>query len=341
MTSSEAKTVRVSDPVDVISARRAARELASVVGFDDVGCAEVALAVSELASNVAKHAGAGTLMLTASEREGEPGTRIVVEDDGPGIEDPEGAVADGFSTAGSLGAGLGAVHRLMDEFDIVSSTGSRRGTRVTCSKWVRRNGRRAVGCPLDLAAASRHHPGMQVNGDAFVIQTWGQSALVAVIDGLGHGAHAHRASRKAQQFVETHRRLPMQELFLGVGRACRGTRGVVMAVAHLDWAAERLTFASVGNIEARVFGPPDPVRLAVRRGVIGHNAPAPVVFEGFWAPRRDTLILFSDGISSRWGQGDFPDAGRQTAQAIAGEVLRRMARDDDDATVLVVKGLHG
>ena len=44
----------------------------------------------------------------------------------------------------------------------------------------------------------------QVNGDAFVVYQWAESALVGVIDGLGHGQFAHRAAETARRYVETH-----------------------------------------------------------------------------------------------------------------------------------------
>ena len=78
-------------------------------------------------------------------------------------------------------------------------------------------------------------------------------ALVGVIDGLGHGQFAHRAAQTARQYVENHFDLPLDQIFRGVGRACRATRGVVMALARFDWGQGRLAFASVGNIAVRVF----------------------------------------------------------------------------------------
>jgi serine/threonine-protein kinase RsbT len=61
------------------------------------------------------------------------GLEVVVHDRGPGITDVEQAMADHYSTSGTLGLGLPGVRRLMDEFELESSPDE--GTRVTIRKW--------------------------------------------------------------------------------------------------------------------------------------------------------------------------------------------------------------
>jgi hypothetical protein len=178
---------------------------------------------------------------------------------------------------------------------------------------------------------------MEKNGDAFVLERWGESALGGVIDGVGHGQFAFQAAREAKLFVESHFDRPLDTLFCGVGRACRGTQGVVMALARFDWGSERLTFASVGNIESRVFACPLKMNFIVRRGLIGLNAPNPVVTEHRWAPSQ-VMVMHSDGVSSRWEWEDYPEFRGASAVSAAEQLLHRQARDNDDATVLVVKG---
>jgi anti-sigma regulatory factor (Ser/Thr protein kinase) len=93
--------------------------------------------VSELASNLVKHARRGTLTLTPLTEGTRVGLQIESQDRGPGIADVEQALTDGFSTAGSLGYGLGVVHRLMDTFDITSQPGAGGGTHIVCQRWLR------------------------------------------------------------------------------------------------------------------------------------------------------------------------------------------------------------
>lgn len=329
------QTIAVEHPSDVAAARRAAKALAERIGFGPEAGGEIALVITELATNLIKHAHGGTLTLTPLSDGERAGLEIESCDCGPGIADTEQALADGFSTApGSRGTGLGAVNRQMDELEITSNQG--RGTRIVSRKWMRQHTASLRACPLAFGVASRPRlPGAD-NGDAFVVKHWAESALVGIIDGLGHGQAAHRAAQAARQYVESHFDLPLDQIFRGAGRVCRATRGGVMALARFDWGQGRLAFASVGNIEARVFPHSEPFRFAIRRGVIGLNAPNALVTEHHWPPGH-VLVLHSDGLRTHWDWKDFPGLMDHPAPAMAQEFLRLMAKDDDDATVLVAR----
>jgi anti-sigma regulatory factor (Ser/Thr protein kinase)/serine/threonine protein phosphatase PrpC len=334
--------MQVSHASDVAAARQAAAALAASIGFVAKDSDEVTLAVSELATNLVKHAKGGTLTLTSLVEEGRVGLQITSQDSGPGIADVEQALTDGFSTVGSLGYGLGAVNRIMDTLDITSQPGQ--GTRIVCRRWARPAGQRPLPERLDCGAATRAHPLMAVNGDAFVLKEWSEGALVGVIDGLGHGQFAYRASQTARQYVESHFDQPLEAIFRGVERACQATRGVVMALARFDFSPPpsvcRLTFASIGNIEAHLFGSSQPVHFLVRRGVLGLRAPTPTLMEYRWEPK-SIMILHSDGLTTRWRWEDFRHLAEAPATVIARQLLRALAKDNDDATVVVVKGAEG
>lgn len=115
-------------------ARRAARRLCELGGFNHLDGERVALAVTELGTNLHRYAQRGVLTLGLLEDAGERRClRVASTDGGPGIEDLETALADGRTRAGSLGGGLPGVRRLMDDFSIVSSAG---GTTIVALKWT-------------------------------------------------------------------------------------------------------------------------------------------------------------------------------------------------------------
>lgn len=124
----------VTCDADVVIARTRARELAGQLGFSSGEVALVATAVSELARNLVAYARDGHMLLRPVQNGVRRGLVIVAEDRGPGINDLDMAMRDGFSTAGGLGLGLPGVRRLMDEFEIESEVG--KGTRVTTKKWT-------------------------------------------------------------------------------------------------------------------------------------------------------------------------------------------------------------
>ncbi|MCG7622282.1 anti-sigma regulatory factor [Epibacterium sp. Ofav1-8] len=121
---------------DVISARQSGRQIAERMGYSRPDQALIATAISELARNIVNYAGKGEIEITPVRRRGRMGLRIIARDHGPGIEDLERAMADGFSTGNSFGLGLPGAKRIMDDFDVVTAVGE--GVVVTAIKWMGR-----------------------------------------------------------------------------------------------------------------------------------------------------------------------------------------------------------
>lgn len=119
---------------DVARAVYAAQDLLQRMGFDKASRFMVATAVSELARNIYLYAGSGVIILRCRSVEGRYCFEIVAEDEGPGIQDIEQALSDGFSTGGTLGLGLPGARRLMDELSFDSARLV--GTRVVARKWL-------------------------------------------------------------------------------------------------------------------------------------------------------------------------------------------------------------
>jgi anti-sigma regulatory factor (Ser/Thr protein kinase) len=118
--------------VDVERARRAARTFATAVGFAGIEIEELALAVSELATNLVRYAENGELTLRITGDPAGSGVEVESRDIGPGIADLDFALREGASTGDGLGGGLPAVRRLMDSFDITPGPA---GTTIIARKW--------------------------------------------------------------------------------------------------------------------------------------------------------------------------------------------------------------
>jgi len=82
------------------------------------------------------HGDGGTMTITERLKGEQPGIQLDFDDQGAGIPDLGQAMTDGYSTAGSLGLGLGGARRLVSEFDIISRPGH--GTRISVIQWKRR-----------------------------------------------------------------------------------------------------------------------------------------------------------------------------------------------------------
>ena len=122
-------------------ARRRAAELATKLGFTEQAVGEVSIVMVELTENLVAHGAVrGRILLSVVEQGDRKGLQIISEDSGPGIADVSWAIQDGHSKKTTLGIGLGAVKRLMDEFDIISQT-ERKGDGKSRQQARHRHGR--------------------------------------------------------------------------------------------------------------------------------------------------------------------------------------------------------
>ncbi|MGE8207100.1 anti-sigma regulatory factor [Heyndrickxia sp. NPDC080065] len=127
--------VKILNEWDIVSVRQLGRNAAKELHFGIVDQARITTAISELARNIFLYAGQGQICIEKVFKDGKTGLKIIAEDNGPGIEDIQKVIEEGFSTSKGLGAGLPGVKRLMDEFDIVSTPN--KGTTVISTKWLR------------------------------------------------------------------------------------------------------------------------------------------------------------------------------------------------------------
>jgi serine/threonine-protein kinase RsbT len=128
--------VPIQSEQDIVAARQKARDVARSMGFGMLDQSRIATAVSELARNVVRYATASRGDAYIRSLRGErSGIEIVVADEGPGIENVEEALSEGFTSGAGMGMGLPGAKRLMDELTIDSVPG--RGTVVTIRKWRR------------------------------------------------------------------------------------------------------------------------------------------------------------------------------------------------------------
>lgn len=127
--------VPIKRDTDVVTARRSGRDMAKKIGFGSADQTRLATAISELTRNVIKYADTGECMIYDESDSECNKIRVVVEDHGPGIPDIATAMTDGYTTGGTLGAGLPGTRRLVNEFNISSEPGHTR-VEITMEKHV-------------------------------------------------------------------------------------------------------------------------------------------------------------------------------------------------------------
>lgn len=189
----------------------------------------------------------------------------------------------------------------------------------------------------DYAVASRPFPGERQSGDAALVDADADNILVAVVDGLGHGAEAAHAASVATRTLQGRTGRPLVQLFELCDAALRPTRGAALAVAALQTSGASLSWSGVGNVEGVLipsgYGPPRRKQYLINQGgVVGYRMPAVHVRSVPIHPG-DVLIFATDGIDERFSESDLP-AG--TPEQVARAILERHGKNSDDALVLVL-----
>jgi anti-sigma regulatory factor (Ser/Thr protein kinase) len=312
----------IDDSSKVGEARRAAQTLANFE-FDAEVAGKVTIAATELANNLLLHAGGGELLIQTLGEEENAVVELLAIDRGPGMVNVDRCMADGYSTAGTPGTGLGAIRRLATEFDIHSTPGE--GTIVMA--------RFGTGSSTKYGAISVAIEGEIDCGDAWSLKQDSQGLALLLVDGLGHGTFAAEAARAA---VSAFARDPFAEPLEIMGRAntlMSKTRGGAAACARL--MGDKVSYAGVGNISGTLISPGKSQGMVSQNGTLGTFQRRGLQFEYARDPGA-RLIMYSDGISGRWELKDRTDLLARHPAIIAAAIYRDHGRGRDDATVVVV-----
>lgn len=330
----QTRVIRVPDASHVGEARRAVGALSARLGLDEQAAGRVALVATELATNLAKHAGGGQLLVRAIANA--TGMELLALDTGRGIGDVNLAMRDGYSSGGTAGHGLGAIARASDQFDVYSQPGH--GTAILS----RMLGLKPPASPsgpeaaLELGVVNVAAPGEMLSGDGWLVMEGDRGTSIAIIDGLGHGASAHEASALAVAICRKNAGAAPIALMEAMHAGLRATRGAAAAVAEVDLSAQTVRMSGLGNIACSVVSAEGSKSLASMSGIVGHEGRR---FHEFTAPFPPgaSLVMFSDGIATRWRLDQYSGLRPRHPALAAGVVYRDHLRGRDDATVVVAR----
>jgi anti-sigma regulatory factor (Ser/Thr protein kinase) len=325
-------TVPVTETSQVAESRRRAVAIAQSGGFNETAAGRVAIVVTELATNLIKHAAGGEIVVGLYDDDTGAGIEILSLDRGAGIADLDAALQDGYSSAGTPGRGLGAIVRQSQVFDIVSWPGN--GTVILArleglpQRGVQTPARRPRWGAICLPIA-----GEEVSGDAWSVASDRASTSLIVADGLGHGPEAATASTAAIRLFHKHAGQPIATVLACIHDGLRATRGAAVSIARFEGGT--VSFCGVGNVTGKVVDGAGRERNMVSLpGTAGHNARKFQVFDYPMDGAR--VVLHSDGLASRWSLDKYPGLFRHHPTLMAAVLYRDFARQRDDVTVLVV-----
>ena len=189
---------------------------------------------------------------------------------------------------------------------------------------------------LEWGVAAQALPGQATCGDRHVMQVFPSGALVAVIDGLGHGEEAATAAEIAVMTLIGNAHESVITLLNRCHEQLRASRGVVMSMASFNAVEGTLTWAGVGNVEGilrRAGTNVSDETLLLRGGIVGIQLP-PLFASIIPVMPGDTLIFVTDGITPGFAE---KLNLRDPPQELADRILAQHSKGTDDALVLIAR----
>ena len=305
---------------------------------------------SELATNIIKYAGRGFIRMSQTNIGRIVKIEMWAEDNGPGIDKISLAMQDHYTTGNSLGLGLPAVRRMVDDFSIQSE--AKNGTVVYVTKNIILD-KEDINRPIysiskkfpqenhvcsDVGLHSEPALGEYVSGDAVLIVNFAGYILLAITDVSGHGLKAHELSTVISTYIKDCACINLNFLLAGLHEKLVGTRGAAVGLLLFDIEAKTFNYLGVGNtLAVRCVG--DEWSGISRDGVLGYRLPKFNSQAGF-LQIGDIFAMTTDGISSTLIKGFVKENSYMSAQEIAECAAFKLGSERDDSSCIIFKYLN-
>jgi len=331
----------VTDELQMGSIRLHAMGMGHAHGLDAVAVDRLGIVVTEMAVNIARHAGTGQIILRSVGDHATGCIEILALDKGPGIAHMTRVMRDDGSPSGAArrDVGLAGIRRLADLFDMYSHaacgtalvahvcTPTGKESTCRCSESVKHGNVGVVCVPIR---------GEEKCGDAWAVDASPGRLAVLLVDGLGHGPEAAAAALAAMSVFRDAAAEAPEIMLARMHTALHATRGAALSVTVIDQSRRTARFCGVGNVDGRVVTADTNRHLIPQNGIVGHTMPRAQAADVPW-PTGGCLVMHSDGISSRWSADQYPGLLARHPALLAGVLFRDFARPRDDATVLVLR----
>ena len=294
---------------------------------------EVDIIVAELTSNLVKHSTSGGEILAGCSSDGNGGfLEIISMDNGPGFTNIGKVMADGYSTTGTLGAGLGSIKRFSDVFEI-----------CTYRNWgtilLSRIYRKALCLPVSKHRTAEAlvvaKAGEICSGDGYYFQETQTGFKLLHADGLGHGPDAKYAVDEAiKAFTTCAETTPVATIAYLHGHLLK-TRGIVANIIFYNRQAQNWLIGGVGNICTRWSGTKGERNFSPNHGIIGHLLPSSINELLVKSTDYQRFISCSDGIKSRWSVHNNKPLHLYSPKMQAAAIYKDFSRRTDDVSVVV------
>ena len=321
----------------VVLLRSKLRAVSRRMGFNDLKREQMELVCNEMVTNQNKFAEGNGLVQIWETAHPRPALDLFAFDYGKGILNINVAVQDGFTTAGTMGKGLGAIRRLSSESEIYSlpleNVGDCpwHGTAVW-SRFYQDNHDDTL--PHQIGGYTRAYQDSAFNGDLFQVRCNPNKTRWLHMDGLGHGREAAEVVEGIGYFLDDE--TPVDGLMQRLSRRLEGTRGAVGMVCEIDATTQTFRICGVGDMVAYLIASGDKKAISFSPGVLGHAHRTPETTTLSFPPQA-LLFTASDGLRRSITLRSFPELWRLHPQMIALVLGQVMGRHNDDRSVFTIR----
>lgn len=349
----QSKVFLIADMADVQISISKITKLDFIKEASEIDLSLIGTVISELGTNIIKYAGRGTIRVNTSKHDTELEIEIWAEDKGPGIADISLAMKDHYSTGNSLGLGLPAVRRMVDDFNIQSD--KQHGTIIYARKNIK------IGRPSqvisksstdyydkkppllqpvpmwDIGFQNRPMMGEVVSGDSITLVEFDSFLLLALVDISGHGQKAHQLSMMLSDYISQVADKDLIRLLTNLHKKLVGTLGASVGLLLVNIETQSFEYVGVGNTyAARCIG--KHWRGVSRDGILGQRLPGINIQEGKLS-NGDVFGMWTDGISDHVGVSLLKKHGYEAADKIAHQLVYELGKRYDDASCIIFKWL--
>jgi anti-sigma regulatory factor (Ser/Thr protein kinase) len=310
--------------------------LAKDAGFSDKKLADLDIVVSEITSNLHKHARNGEILVGIFKEKENQYIELISIDNGPGMQEPFKMIKDGFSSANTMGIGLGSIQRLSTQFDLYSMKGW--GTIILTRIYNKTVEPGLLSTPkVTIRKLVVTMPGQIKCGDGTYATVTPKHFKLLVADGLGHGEEANFAVIEAVKAFKLCTDHSPSEILKYIHEAIRKTRGIVGSIMVFDFESNIWKMAGVGNISTRMSNFLQIKNQMSYNGTVGHNILSGMSDQEVKLEDYNQVTLCSDGINPRWDMSKFTGISRCDLSIQAAAIYKDFAGKTDDMSVVIAK----
>ena len=321
----------------VVLLRSKLRAVSRRMGFSDTKREHMELVCNEMVTNQIKYAEGNGLVQIWEASVPAPALDLFAFDYGKGILNVPNAIQDGYTTAGTMGKGLGAIRRLSDDSEIYSLPAEHAGESPWHGTAMWSRFYRDDSAPKyfhDLGACIRAYHDSSYNGDLIQVRTGESKTRWLHMDGLGHGREAAEAVEGIGRFLDDE--TPVDGLMQRLSARLEGTRGAVAMICEVDRGTRAMTICGVGDMVAHLIASGEKKAISFSPGVLGHAHRSLETFS-YPFPDQALLITASDGLRRSMTLRSFPELWRLHPQLIALVLGQVMGRHNDDRSVFTLR----